>query len=137
MLYRMLIAAVMCSTSALAAEQMIFIGDAVNSGNGEKYKAYIDVSTIRKEGAYQVVKLVSIYDKPIDIPGYPGVKSMVNTFQVNCGRHVKRVTYIGFLNATGRVIVEQQYPDAPDEQFGSDTIDRSVTPYLCKSASVP
>ena len=132
-----LIALSALSLSLAQAGDLTFIAEAVNSGNGKKYRAYIDQSTIHREGAYESVKLVSIYDQPISAAGFAGVKSMVNFFQVDCHRHVKRVTYIGFLDAQGHVIVEENYPDAPDEPFGSSTVDRKVEPYLCVHLSDP
>ncbi len=117
--------------STAHASDLTFIADATNSGNGEKYKAYIDLSTKHLEGAYETVRLVSVYEKPISAAGYAGVKSMVNTFQIDCLRNVKRVTYIGFLNSEGKVIVDEKYPDAPDEAFGEGTVDRKIQPYLC------
>jgi hypothetical protein len=130
MLRRLITLATLSITIASAGD-LTFIADAINPGNGKKYKAYIDQSTIHREGAYETVKLVSIYEKPISAAGFAGVKSMVNIFQVNCHRHVKRVTYIGFLNAEGQVIVEEKYPNAPDEPIGVDTVDQKIEPYLC------
>lgn len=126
-----LITLVALSVSMATAGDLTFIADAVNPGNGKTYKAYIDQSTLHREGAYESIKVVSIYEKPISAAGFAGVKSMVNTFQVDCHRHVKRVTYIGFLDAQGRVIVEEKYPDAQDEPFGVDTMDLKIEPYLC------
>lgn len=132
-----LIALVILSASMAGAGDLTFITDAVNPGNGKKYKAYLDQSTIHREGAYETVKLVSIYENPISAAGFTGVKSMVNIFQVDCHRHVKRVTYIGFLDVQGRVIVEEKYPNAPDEPFGIDTVDRKIEPYLCVHLTDP
>lgn len=132
-----LVALAALSMSFAWAGDLTFIADAVNPGNGKSYKAYIDQSSIHREGAYESVKLVSIYEKPISAAGFAGVKSMVNIFQVDCRRHVKRVTYIGFLDVQGNVIVEERYPHAPDEPFGSDTVDRKVEPYLCARLSDP
>jgi hypothetical protein len=128
---RQLIALMILSVSVANASELTFIADAVNPGNGKKYKAYIDQSTIHQEGAYETVKVVSIYEKPISAAGFAGVKSMVNTFQVDCLRHVKRVTYIGFLNTQEQVIVEEKYPHAPNEPFGDNTVDLKIQPYLC------
>ena len=113
------------------ASDLTFISDASNPGNGKKYKAYIDQSTIHREGVYQTVKLVSIYENPISAAGFAGVKSMVNTFQIDCLRHVQRVTYIGFLDTQERVIVEEKYPNEANEPFGSDTVGNQIAPYLC------
>jgi hypothetical protein len=130
-MHRQLIALMTLFVSIASASDLTFIADAINNGNGEKYKAYIDQSTRHREGAYETVKLVSIYEKPISAAGFAGVKSMVNTFQINCPRNVKRVTYIGFLNSQGQVIVEEKDPNAPDEPFGENTVDRKIRPYLC------
>lgn len=132
-----LITLVALATSIASAGDLTFIADAINPGNGKKYKAYIDQSTIHREGAYETVKVVSIYEKPISAAGFAGVKSMVNTFQVDCHRHVKRVTYIGFLDTEGKVIIEEKYPNAPDEPFGVDTVDVKVKSYLCISLTDP
>lgn len=128
---RPLLALLTLSASIVSAGDLTFIADAINPGNGKKYKAYIDQSTIHREGAYETVKVVSIYETPISAAGFAGVKSMVNIFQVDCRRHVKRVTYIGFLDSQGQVIIEEKYPNAPDEPFGKDTVDLKIQPYLC------
>jgi hypothetical protein len=126
-----LIAPMALFSSVANAGELTFIADAVNPGNGKNYKAYIDQSTIHREQAYETVKLISIYDAPISAAGYSGVKSMVNIFQTDCLRHVKRVTYIGFLNTQDQVIVEEKYSSPPDEPFGKGTVDLKVQAYLC------
>jgi CO dehydrogenase/acetyl-CoA synthase beta subunit len=123
--------AVALSVSVANASDLAFLAEAVNNSNGEKYKAYLDLSTRHREGTYETIKLLSIYEKPITAAGYAGVKSMVNTFQIDCRRNVKRVTYIGFLNSQGQVIVDKEYPNASDEGFGEGTVDRKIQPYLC------
>jgi hypothetical protein len=128
---RQLIALTILSASIASAGDLTFIAGAVNPGNGKQYKAYIDQSTKHREGAYETVKLVSIYEKPISAAGYDGVKSMINTFQADCPRHVKRLTYIAFLNSEGQVVVDEKYPDAKDEPFGENTVDQKILPYLC------
>ena len=125
-----ILAALLCATPAYATD-LVFIADAVNPANGLPYKSYIDRSTIRREGPYQTVKLIAIYGSPFNAGPYKGVKSMVNTFQVDCPRNVKRVTYIGFLDVQSRVIVEQHYPNAKEEPFGTDTVDQKIKPNLC------
>jgi hypothetical protein len=136
-MFRRLLALTALSMCLAQAGDLTFIAEAVNPGNGKKYKAYIDQSTIHRVGAYQSVKLVSIYESPISAAGFAGVKSMVNIFQMDCDRHVKRVTYIGFLDSQGQVIIDEKYPDAPDEPLGSDSVDRKVEPYLCIHLSDP
>ncbi|HEY3400796.1 MAG TPA: surface-adhesin E family protein [Geothrix sp.] len=130
-MFKRLLILVTLSAPMVGAGDLTFLADAINPGNGKKYKAYIDRSTIHRVGAYESVKLVSIYEQPISAAGFAGVKSMVNIFQVDCRRHVKRVTYIGFLDTQGRVIIEEKYPHAPDEPFGTGTVDLKVQPYLC------
>jgi hypothetical protein len=125
---------VLSGTLAYAAD-LVFLAEAVNPGNGFRYKAYLDKSTIHREGRYQTVKLISTYAEPIRAAGYEGVKSMVNTFQVDCIRQVKRVTYIAFLNSDGEIIVDEKYPDADDEPIGKDTVDAKTIPYLCKDSA--
>ena len=136
-MFRRLIALTALSLSLAHAGDLTFIAEAINPGNGKKYKAYIDQFTIHRVGAYESVKLVSIYESPISAAGFAGVKSMINIFQMDCHRHVKRVTYIGFLDSQGQVIVDEKYPDAPDEPLGSDSVDRKVEPYLCMHLSDP
>lgn len=123
--------AVAAIPSVANAGELTFITDAVNPGNGKTYKSYIDRSTIHREQAYETVKLIAIYDTPISAAGYSGVKSMVNIFQIDCLHHVKRITYIGFLNTQEQVIVEEKYANAPDEPIGNGTVDEKVQPYLC------
>jgi hypothetical protein len=125
------------SISTASAGDLTFLADAVNPANGKGYKAYIDQSTIHREGTYETVKLVSTYDEPITAAGFTGVKSMVNTFQADCHRNVKRITYIAFLNAKGEVIVDEKYPDASDEPFGVGTVDLKVKSYLCINLTDP
>jgi hypothetical protein len=134
---RCLTALAALSVSILSAGDLTFLADAVNPGNGKKYKAYLDQSTIHREGAYETVKRVSIYENPISAAGFAGVRSMVNIFQVDCHRHVKRVTYIGCLDVQGRVLVEENYPNAPDEPLGIDTVNRKIEPYLCVHLTDP
>lgn len=131
---KLAVLAVLSGTLAYAAD-LIFLTEATNAGNGFTYKAYLDRSTIHREGRYQTVKLISIYAEPITAAGYEGVKSMVNTFQVDCSRHVKRVTYIAFLNSDGETIVDEKDPDAEDEPIGQDTVDAKTLPYLCNSSA--
>jgi len=123
------------SASAAYAGDLTFLAEATNPGNGKIYKAYIDLSTKHKEGAYQTVKLVSIYDVPITAAGFAGVKRMVNIYQADCVRRVKRVTYIGFLDSDGKVIVDEKYTDAKDEPFEAGTVDMKIVPYLCSDTS--
>jgi hypothetical protein len=125
------------SISMASAGDLTFIADAINPGNGKKYKAYIDQSTIHREGEYETVKVISTYEEPISAAGYAGVKSMVNIFQTDCRRQVKRVTYIGFMNSKGEVIVEEKYPNALDEPFGIGTVDLKIKAYLCTNMAAP
>jgi hypothetical protein len=128
----------LCLSFAMAsAGDLTYLADAVNPGNGKVYKAYIDQSTIHREGVYESVKVVSIYDQPITAAGFTGVKSMVNIFQMHCGRKTKRVTYIGFLDTAGQVIVEEKYPDAKEELLGAGTVDQKIASYLCVNLSDP
>jgi hypothetical protein len=123
--------------SIATAGDLTFLADAVNLANGKEYKAYIDQSTIHREGTYETVKIVSIFGEPFSAASLVGVKSLINTFQVDCRRQVKRVTYIGFLNAKGEVIADGKIPNAPDEPFGVDTVDLKIRPYLCTSLTDP
>jgi hypothetical protein len=56
---------------------------------------------------------------------------------VNPGNGKKCKAYIGFLDAQENVIVEEKYPHAPDEPFGTDSVDRKVEPYLCLHLTGP
>jgi hypothetical protein len=100
--------------------------------NDKHYKAYIDLSTKHLEGTYQTVTLYSYYDTPISADGYSGIQWMKNTFQTDCKRNVKRVTYIAYLDSQGKTIVDQTIKDAPDEGFGNGTVDNLIKPYLCQ-----
>jgi len=71
-MFKQLIALAALSLSSAQAGDLTFIAEAVNPGNGKKYRAYIDQSTIHREGAYESVKLVSIYEKPISAAGFAG-----------------------------------------------------------------
>jgi hypothetical protein len=119
--------------SAACAGDLTFITRAANDAlGGAQYNAYIDLSTKHMDGTYTSVKLISIYDQPVTAGGFKGVKKMVNTFEIDCGRNVKRVLYIGFLDSNDKLIVDQAYPNAQDEGFGQGTVDTLVKPYLCK-----
>jgi hypothetical protein len=135
--FRQLSAMIALSAALAFAGDLVFLAEAVNPANGKTYKAYLDKSTIRQVGPYTQVKLVSIYADPITAAGYQDVKSMVNTFQVDCSRHVKRVTYIAFLNSQDQIIVDEKYPDAKDEPFGENTVDVKTLPYLCPNSPAP
>ncbi|MGB8261909.1 MAG: surface-adhesin E family protein [Terracidiphilus sp.] len=126
-----LVAIVALSAAIAWATDLVFLAEAENPGNGKTYKAYLDRSTIHMEGKYKTAKLVSVYAEPIRAAGFDGVKSMVNTYQLDCTRRVKRVTYIAFLDADGRVIVDEKYADAEDEPLAEGTVDMKIVPYLC------
>jgi hypothetical protein len=132
---KLLAAVAVLSAVTYAAEDLVFLTDATNPGNGLHYKAYLDKSSIHPDGEYQSAKLVAVYDEPFDAGNYKGIKSMTNTFEVDCSRHVKRVTYIAFLDSQGQIIVDQKYPDAKDEGIGANTVDKLTLPYLCGPAA--
>jgi hypothetical protein len=136
-LLRNLAVLVTLSAACAYAEDLAFLANATNTAIGKDYKAYIDKSSIHAEGAYQSAKVISIYDAPVKASGYDGVKRMVNIFQVDCSRRVKRVTYIAFLNSDGEVIVDAKYPDAKDEGFGIGLVDMKILPYLCPDLPLP
>jgi len=136
-LLRQLMVLMTLFASVASAGDLTFIVDATNPANGKEYKAYLDLSTKHREGAYETVKLVSIYEKPITAAGFADVKSMVNTFQIDCLRKVKRVTYIAFLNSQGQVIVDEKYADPPDEPLGENNVTQKIVPYLCSQAADP
>jgi hypothetical protein len=116
--------------TALAQTKLTFITKALDSHDRE-YKAYIDLSSKHMEGTYTTIDLYSHWEPPITTDGYSGIAWYKNVFQIDCGRNVKRVTYIGYLDINGKVIVEESYPDAPDEQISTTLVDSKVKPYLC------
>jgi hypothetical protein len=119
--------------SIASAEDIVFVTKGINdSAGGRVYNTYLDRDSIHLEGTYTTVTLASVYPEPFDIGEYKGVKFMVNTFQIDCRRNVKRVTYIAFKDVNGKIIVDESYPNAPDEQISTDLVDTKIKPYLCR-----
>jgi hypothetical protein len=97
-----------------------------------KYTTYIDLSSKHMEGTYTTVTTYALWDPPVTNDGYSGIKWYKNTFQIDCTRNVKRVTYIGYLDVNGKIIVDESYPNAPDEGISPDLVDSKLKPYLCQ-----
>jgi hypothetical protein len=126
--------ALLLATLALAltafAGNLTFITKALDGQNRE-YKAYLDLSTKHMEGTYTTMNSYALFDPPITQDGYSGIKWYKNVFQIDCGRNVKRVTYIAYLDVNGKVIVDESDPNAPDEGITSNLVDSKEKPYYC------
>lgn len=128
-----LLALMVLIASTAFAEDIVFVTKGINdNAGGRVYNTYIDRDSIHLEGTYTTVMLASMYPEPFDIGEYKDVKFMVNKFQIDCGRNVKRVLYIAFKDVNGKTIVDESYPNAPDEPISSDLVDTKIKPYLCK-----
>ena len=103
------------------AGDLTFITNATDAHN-RPYKVYLDLSTKHMEGTYTTMTSYALWEPPISQDGYSGIKWYKNTFQIDCNRNVKRVTYIAYLDVNGKVIVDEADPNAPDEGFGADTV---------------
>lgn len=119
-------------TLALAtfASQLTFITKALDSHDRE-YTAYLDLSTKHMEGTYTVMTSYAEWATPVTSDGYSGIKWYKNILQMDCARNVKRLTYIGYLDVNGKVIVEESYPDAQDEAISPTLVDSKEKPYYC------
>jgi hypothetical protein len=131
---RIFAASILVLTLSLAAfaAQLTFVTNALDSHDRE-YKTYIDLSTKHMEGTYSTATTYALWDPPITSDGYSGIKWYKNIFQIDCARNVKRVTYIGYLDVNGKVIVEESYPNAPDEPMSTDLVDSKLKPYYCST----
>jgi len=80
-----------------------------------------------------VITSYALWDPPVTTDGYSGIKWYKNVLQIDCARNVKRITYIGYLDVNGKVIVEESYTgaDAPDEAISPDLVDSKEKPYYC------
>lgn len=120
------------ATAVLAQSNLTFVARAEDSHN-RMYKAYIDLDSKHLEGRYSTATTYALWDSVVTTQGYSGIKWYRNTYQMDCARNVKRVTYIAYLDINGNVIVDDSYPDAPDEQLSGDPeiVDMKLKPFLC------
>src|ERR1700676_2968992 len=107
----MFVTAMTLFASAVFAAQLTFITKALDGQNRE-YTAYLDLSTKHMEGTYTTMTSYALWDTPVTSDGYSGIKWYKNVLQIDCARNVKRLTYIGYLDVNGKVIVEETYTDA-------------------------
>jgi hypothetical protein len=115
---------------AHAAGTLTYVTKARDAKDRE-YTAYLDLSTKHMEGTYTVMTSYALWDPPITSDGYSGIKWYKNVLQMDCKRNVKRLTYIGYLDVDGKVIVEESYPDAKDEAISTDRVDAKEKPFYC------
>ncbi len=113
------------------AGDLTFITKALDSHDRE-YTTYLDLSTKHVEGTYTVITSYALWATPITSDGYSGIKWYKNVLQIDCARNVKRLTYIGYLDVNGKVIVEESYPDAVDEPVSTALVDSKEKPYYCQ-----
>src|SRR5271157_5754375 len=99
------------AVTAFAQSNLTFVTKALDSHDRE-YTAYLDLSTKHMEGTYTAITSYALWATPITNDGYTGIKWYKNVLQIDCARNVKRLTYIGYLDVDGKVIVEESYPDA-------------------------
>ena len=117
--------------SAVAyAGQLTLICKALDSHDRE-YKVYLDLDSKHMEGTYTTMTSYAFWETPVTSDGYSGIKWYKNTFQIDCARNVKRLTYIGYLDVNGNTIVEESYPNAPDEAITTTLVDSKEKPYFC------
>src|SRR6202795_4035836 len=126
----MLMLAVLIASIAVAQSNLTFVTKALDSKDRE-YTTYLDLSTKHMEGTYTVITSYALWATPITSDGYSGIKWYKNVLQMDCTRNVKRLTYIGYLDINGKVIVEESYPDAQDEAITPDRVDAKEKPYYC------
>jgi len=115
---------------AVAQSNLTFITKALDSHDRE-YTTYLDLSTKHAEGTYTVMTSYALWETPITSDGYSGIKWYKNVLQIDCTRNVKKLTYIGYLDVNGKVIVEESYPDAQDEAITPDHVDAKEKPFYC------
>jgi hypothetical protein len=118
------------SLTAFAQGTLTFVTKALDSKDRE-YTTYLDLSTKHMEGTYTVITSYALWATPITADGYSGIKWYKNVLQMDCARNVKRLTYIGYLDVDGKVIVEESYPDAKDEAITPDRVDAKEKPFYC------
>lgn len=120
----------MIATVAVAQSNLTYITKALDSKDRE-YTAYLDLSTKHTEGTYTVMTSYALWATPITSDGYSGIKWYKNVLQIDCARNVKKLTYIGYLDIDGKVIVEESYPDAQDDAISTTLVDSKEKPYYC------
>ena len=109
---------------------LTFITKALDSKDRE-YSTDLDLSSKHMEGTYTVITSYALWATPVTSDGYSGIKWYKNVLQMDCARNVKRLTYIGYLDVDGKVIVEESYPDAKDEAITPDRVDAKEKPFYC------
>ena len=120
------------AVAAMAQTKLTFVSRAVDK-HDRMYKTYIDLNSKHMEGRYSTATTYALFDSTITNDGYSGIKWYKNTYQMDCARNVKRVTYIAYLDVNGNVIVDEAYDNAPDEQLSGDpdVVDMKLKPFLC------
>jgi hypothetical protein len=118
------------AVAVLAQANWTFVTKALDSKDRE-YSTYLDLSTKHMEGTYTVITSYAVWATPVTSDGYSGIKMYKNVLQIDCARNVKRLTYIGYLDVNGKVIVEESYPNAQDEAITPDHVDAKEKPYYC------
>lgn len=116
--------------TAASAASLTFITKALDAHDRE-YSAFLDLSTKHMEGSYTTITSYALWDPTITSDGYSGIKWYKNILQMDCARNVKRLKYIAYLDVNGKVIVDESYPDAPDEEITSNLVDSKEKPYYC------
>lgn len=124
------------ATACWAQIALTFVTESVVTVGGHDVtnKTYVDLSSRHMEGAYSTIEVYSLFDPPITVQGFSDVKWWKNTFQVDCARNVKRVTYIAYLNSDGKTIADDPMPDAPEEPFitSYEGVDSKLKPFVCQ-----
>lgn len=115
---------------AASAAQLTFVTKAFDAHDRE-YAVYLDLSSKHMEGSYTTMTSYALWDPPVTTDGYSGIKWYKNVLQIDCARNVKRLTYIGYLDANDKVIVEESYTDSQDEAVTSSLVDAKEKPYYC------
>jgi hypothetical protein len=118
------------AVAVLAQANWTFVCKALDSKDRE-YSTYLDLSSKHMEGTFTVITSYAVWATPVTSDGYSGIKMYKNVLQIDCARNVKKLTYIGYLDADGKVIVEESYPDAQDEAITLDHVDAKEKPFYC------
>src|SRR5271167_95205 len=118
------------AVTAFAQSNLTFITKALDAHDRE-YTAYLDLSSKHMEGTYVTMTSYALWATPVASDGYSGIKWYKNVLQMDCARNVKRLTYIGYLDVNGKVIVEESYTDAQDEAITTTMVDSKEKPYYC------
>jgi hypothetical protein len=120
----------MIASAAVAQSNLTFITKALDSKDRE-YTTYLDLSSKHAEGTYTAITSYALWATPVTSDGYSGIKWYKNVLLIDCARNVKKLTYIGYLDVNGKVIVEESYPDAQDEAVTTTNVDSKEKPFYC------